>query len=115
MTLRETSWLGVSPGDLVQFDYFEGGTRYGLVVSSRRTHRGYFLSSRDNTLLNVVEIESLTDSMFSLMINNLYKNRSACNYYSPKIIGAFLGRENFRTFNVSKITNFLSVDIAEEE
>lgn len=114
MIVRETSWLGVLPGDLVHFDY-PGSSRSGLVVSSRRTARGYFLSPRGNTLLNIVEIEALTDSMFSLMINNLYKNRAACNYYSPRIIGSFMGKENFKTFNVAEITNFLSVSIAEHE
>ena len=110
MTLHETSYLGLRPGDLTQFTY-PGGARYGLIVSSRTTSSGLFLSTRNNVLLNVVLIESLTDSMFSLMINNLYKNRSACNYYSPRIIGAFLGKSNFRTFNVAKMTDVMKVDI----
>lgn len=110
MVLHETSYLGLGPGDLIQFLY-PGGARYGLVVSTRTTSSGLFLSTQNNTLLNVVTIESLTDSMFSLMINNLYKNRSACNYYSPKIIGAFLGKSNFRTFNVARMTDILKVEI----
>ena len=107
---RETSYLGVKPGDLIQISY-EGGNRQGLVVSSKRTSSGLFLSSKLNPLLNVVLVESISGGMFSLMVNNLYKNRDACNYLSPNIIGAFLGKENFRTFNISKIRDLLTIDI----
>jgi hypothetical protein len=82
-----------------------------LVVSSRRTSDGMFLSSRNNTLLNFVIVEGLSEAMFSLMVNNLYNNETACNYYSPAIIGAFLGKQNFRTLNVAKIRNILKVSI----
>tara|TARA_R100001443_G_scaffold67686_2_gene76489 strand:- start:1277 stop:1663 length:387 start_codon:yes stop_codon:yes gene_type:complete len=108
--VSETSYLGLRPGDIVQITY-TGSLRYGLVVSSKRTSSGLFLSSRDNTLLNLVLADSLSDTMFSLMVNNLYNNESACNYNSPAIIGAFLGKQNFRTFNVSKIRDVLKVTI----
>jgi hypothetical protein len=108
--LAETSYLGLRPGDLIQLSY-SGSTKYGLVVSSRRTSDGMFLSSRNNTLLNFVIVEGLSEAMFSLMVNNLYNNETACNYYSPAIIGAFLGKQNFRTLNVAKIRNILKVSI----
>lgn len=108
--VSETSYLGLRPGDMIQITY-AGSLRYGLVVSSKRTSNGIFLSPRNNTLLNIVLIDSLSDAMFSLMVNNLYNNESACNYNSPAIIGAFLGKQNFRTFNVSKIRNVLKVTI----
>lgn len=108
--IAETSYLGLRPGDLIQLSY-SGSTKYGLVVSSRRTSDGMFLSSRNNTLLNFVIVEGLSEAMFSLMVNNLYNNETACNYYSPAIIGAFLGKQNFRTLNVAKIRNILKVSI----
>ena len=108
--LAETSYLGLRPGDLIQLSY-SGSTKYGLVVSSRRTSDGMFLSSRNNTLLNFVIVEGLSEAMFSLMVNNLYNNETACNYYSRAIIGAFLGKQNFRTLNVAKIRNILKVSI----
>tara|TARA_R110000782_G_scaffold63000_3_gene129232 strand:+ start:122 stop:508 length:387 start_codon:yes stop_codon:yes gene_type:complete len=108
--VRETSYLGLQAGDLIQFGYL-GTSRFGLVVASKRTRNGYFLSTQNNTLLNVVEVDRLTEGMFSLMINNLYKNRVACNYSSPRIIGMFLGDDNFKTFNVSKIVNILGINI----
>ena len=106
----ETSYLSLKPGNLIQLTY-EGSRRYGLVVSSRRTSDGMFLSSRNNTLVNMVLIRSLSDAMFSLMVNNLYNNETACKYNSPTIIGAFLGRQNFRTFNVAKMRNIFKVVI----
>lgn len=109
-TLTETSYLGLKPGDIVQLTY-AGSLRYGLVVSSRRTSDGMFLSSRNNTLLNFVQAGTLSEAMFSLMVNNLYKNETACNYNSREIIGAFLGKRNFRTFNVAKIRNILKVNV----
>tara|TARA_Y100000114_G_scaffold78526_1_gene72258 strand:- start:3861 stop:4247 length:387 start_codon:yes stop_codon:yes gene_type:complete len=106
----ETSYLGLRPGDLIQLTY-TGQLRYGLVVSSKRTTDGMFLSSRNNTLVNVVLTDSLSDAMFSLMINNLYNNEIACNYNSPAIVGAFLGKQNFRTFNVAKMRDIFKVVI----
>lgn len=109
-TVKETSYLGVRPGDLIQFDY-NGSNRFGLVVRSKRTGTGVFLSNRYNKLLNVVQMDSLSEAMFSLMVNNLYKNRSACSYHSPNILSIFLGKQNFRTFNVSNVKNILSLEI----
>jgi len=109
--LKETSYLGLRPGDLIQFTY-NGGVRFGLVVKSKRTGTGVFLSSRYNKLLNVVQTGSLSEAMFSLMVNNLYKNRSACSYHSPNILSLFLGKQNFRTFNVSYVEDILSLEIS---
>jgi hypothetical protein len=106
----ETSYLGLRPGDLIQLTY-DKSLRYGIVVASRRTTDGMFLSSRNNTLVNVVLVNGLSEAMFSLMVYNLYNNEIACNYYSPKIIGAFLGKQNFRTFNVAKMRDILKVVI----
>jgi len=106
----ETSYLGLRPGDLIQVSY-AGSTRYGLVVSSRRTSDGLFLSSKNNSLLNFVMLMSLSEAMFSLVVNNLYNNENACNYYSPAILGAFLGKQNFRTLNVAKLRDILKISI----
>lgn len=111
-SISETSYLSLRPGDLVQVSY-AGSVRYGLVVSSRRTSDGMFLSPRNNTLINFVTVQGLSDAMFSLMVNNLYNNENACNYYSPAIIGAFLGKQNFRTLNVAKLRDILKVTINE--
>lgn len=108
-SLRSVSYLALNPGDIIQFLY-EGYRRFGLVVSSRRASRGVFLSTKNNRLLNIVELGGLTEAMFSLMINNLYRNRVACSY-SSRILGTFLGKDNFKTFNIAKIAKILSYEI----
>jgi hypothetical protein len=105
-TVISTSYLGLQPGDLIQFNY-EGSLRFGLIVASRRTDDGIFLSGRLNTLLNVILLPDLSEAMFSLMVNNLYENENACKYGSRRILGVFLGKKNLRTFNVAKIKSLI--------
>ena len=110
-SINETSFYGLKPGDLITFDY-EGKHRgFGLVVKSKRAPSGYFLSSSNNTLLNVFLLGAVNNGIFDVMINILYKDRSRCTYKgTPRILGSLLGR-NFRTFNVSKIINILNFTI----
>jgi len=110
-SVRETSYLGLVAGDLIQLTYAGGSYRFGLVVASRRTSNGMFLSTQNNRLLNVVLLDTISEAMFSMMVNNLYRNQSACNYHNKRIIGAFLGKDNFRTFNISKVTDILKIEI----
>tara|TARA_R110000782_G_scaffold184388_2_gene274675 strand:+ start:35876 stop:36316 length:441 start_codon:yes stop_codon:yes gene_type:complete len=118
-SLRQVSPLSVRPGDLIHFEYpmppetkaTYPWNRFGLVVRSKRTSSGHFLSTQNNTLLNVVVLETVTEQMFASMVNTLYKNRKACDYYSPAIIGSFLGKENFRTFDIALTSRVVSVEI----
>lgn len=110
LTVYETSFLGLSPGELIFFDY-EGSSRFGLVVKSKRTSSGMFLSSKNNTLLNVFLMDSISNPMFGVMINTLYRDKVRCTYTNtPKILGTILGN-SFRTFNVAKIKNILRINI----
>lgn len=112
VSINETSFLGLKPGDLIFFDYQGTPSRLGLVVKSKRTNSGYFLSSRNNTLLNVFLLDSINNGIFDVMINILYKDRNRCTYKNtPRILGSLLGN-NFRTFNVSKISNILNFEIS---
>lgn len=96
----EVSKDSIMAGDIISFFYM-GSERFGLVVKSRRSNFfGVFKSTRGNTLLNVFLLDSMTNSTLRLIVNNLYRNRIRSTYKnSPKILGAFLGKENFRTFN----------------
>ena len=109
-SVRETSYLGLRPGDLIQIVY-GGQFRQGLVLATPHNTRGMFVSSQDNSLLNVLVFDSLNEGMFSLMVDNLYKNPSTCNYSNSTIIGAFLGKENLRSFNTANFSHVLSIDI----
>ena len=116
--IRSVSFYSLKPGDLVQFVYVvnhrdgtrETSTRFGLVVASRAGPGGWFSSTQDNLLLNVVEAGRLTKDMFSLMVDNLYKNRVACKY-SSRILGAFLGLDNFKTFKAAQISSILNIQL----
>ena len=107
---RFTSYLGLKPGDLIQLTY-EGQHRHGLVLATPKHTNGLFLSSQYNSLLNVVVFDSLNEGMFSLMVDNLYKSPSTCNYRNSTIIGSFLGKENLRSFNMAKAHGIISIDI----
>jgi len=109
---RFTSFLGLQAGDLVSFEYTDGSSRFGLVVRSKRTFRGYFLSTKDNTLLNIFLLDSITESMLKLILNNLYRNRIRCTYKNtPRILSVFIGEKNFRTFNTAKIHHLAKIEI----
>jgi len=109
-SVKETSYLGLSPGDLIQIVY-GGQLRQGLVLATPQNTGGMFVSSQYNVLLNVLVFDSLNEGMFSLMVDNLYKNPNTCNYSNSTIIGAFLGKENLRSFNTAKFSSVISVDI----
>jgi hypothetical protein len=114
-TFSETSYLGLEAGDLIQVTY-GGSVRYGLVVRSTRRPRPMFLSTQNNTLISMMLVDNLSEAMFSLMVNNLYNNRVASNYRSlqgPTILSAFLGKESFRTLNVTKMKDILKINIVE--
>tara|TARA_Y100001937_G_scaffold37513_1_gene53505 strand:- start:30544 stop:30960 length:417 start_codon:yes stop_codon:yes gene_type:complete len=105
----ETSYLGLRPGDLIQVTY-EGVARYGLILSSRTTKSGIFISTRNNALVNFIGVSGLSEAMFSLMINNLYNNENACSIMSSTV-AVFIGKTNFRTLNQAKMKDILKVYI----
>lgn len=96
----ETSKEALMAGDIISFNY-NGSQRFGLVVKSRRTGvNGTFLSTRNNNLLNIFLLNSIKNSDCRLIINTLYRDRIRATYKNtPAILSAFLGKENFRTFN----------------
>lgn len=106
LIVTETSYNALMAGDVVSFNY-QGSQRFGFVVKSRRTdYSGMFLSTRNNVLLNVFLLDSISTSNCRLIINTLYRNRIRATYKnSPKILSVFLGKQNFRTFNTSFISD----------
>jgi hypothetical protein len=113
ISLTRTSYAALQAGDLVSFDYQDGTSRWGLVVKSKRSGtKGYFLSTQDNLLLNIFQLDGITQSMMGLIVNNLYKNRIRCTYKNaPKILSSFIGKDNFRTFNIGKVSKLTSIGI----
>jgi hypothetical protein len=113
---REVPVFGLKAGDLIKFDY-QGSARFGIVVRSRRSKfNGIFKSTRGNDLLNIFLLNSITTHGIRLIINTLYKNRIRATYLNtPKILGAFLGNDNFRTFNCKFTSDVVSFDVTSKE
>ena len=113
---KEVPVFGLKAGDLIKFNYL-GSVRFGIVVKSRRSgFDGIFKSTRGNDLLNVFLLSSITTYGIRLIINTLYKNRIRATYLNtPKILGSFLGINNFRTFNCKKTSDVISFDLISKE
>ena len=117
--VKRVAFLSLRPGDLVLHNYtyenkkgrIVSGRRFGIVLSSKRTRNGHFLSTQNNTLLNLLLLESISEQLFTSVVNILYKNRKKCEYWTPAILQAFFGKENLRTFDWAKTSNIISVDI----
>jgi len=85
----ETSYLGLKPGDVIQFAYnteSKNGVYQGLIVSTKSSgSAGYrFARTTYNTILQVLTLDSLSDQLLQFVINNLYKNRILSRYMSLK-------------------------------
>lgn len=123
-----TSPIGLEPGDIIVFNYAKmkdpksgreiivpsnlSPVRIGIVVTSLRTSTGTFLSTRNNTLLNVFLLDSLTKSFYKVVVNTLYLEEKKCDYYTrPRLLEGFLKKSNFRTLNVTYVKNIRKVII----
>lgn len=113
---KEVPVFGLKAGDLIKFNY-SGSARFGIVVKSRRSgFDGIFKSTRGNDLLNVFLLSSITTYGIRIIINTLYKDRIRATYKNtPNILGAFLGVDNFRTFNCKKTSDVVSFDLTSKE
>jgi len=111
---RETSYYGITPGNIISLNYQDDiGPRLGLVVSSERTTSGRFISTRNNTLLNVFLLGDLTLSMLNIIVNNLYNNKTRCSYRGVTgVLKALFPTSSFRTFNIAKARDFIKYNIS---
>ena len=109
--LTSTSYLGVSPGDIVALTYprkdrgklLGNITRLGFIMTSSQATDGIRLSSRLNTLLNFVDAESISDEQFLQVVDKLYTEDlkpiiSQFAYQVNKSVG------DFKTLNVFEIS-----------
>tara|TARA_R100001591_G_scaffold115811_1_gene131913 strand:+ start:299 stop:880 length:582 start_codon:yes stop_codon:yes gene_type:complete len=89
----ETSYLGLKPGDLIQFQYVtesKNNVYQGLVVATKRSGaRGFrFARTTFNTILQVLTVNELSDELLQFVVNNLYKNRILSRYIALKVRSA---------------------------
>ena len=112
--MDETSYLGLRPGNLIEFTY-GGGPRYGIVISSKRSSGGIFLSYQYNTLSTVLACDSLDEATFSELLNTMYGNEVAATYSTAKSMPSLKAGKpyvgNFRTLNVSVLSDIYKVTL----
>jgi len=106
--VRETSYSGLRPGDLIQFDYM-GSSRYGYVLASKKTTSGLFTSLKGTRLSNVLDIGGLDEGDFTQLLNNIYNNESKADYQDLKKSGFLDDTKKFRTFRLMGLRNILKV------
>ena len=104
-SVDETSYLGLRPGNLIEFTY-GGVRRHGIVVSSRRTSSGIFLSTLDNPLYNVLVCESLDDASFDKLLNTMYGKDNSATYAKVKSMNF---GDKFRTLKVTVLRDIYKV------
>ena len=123
-----TSYAGLEPGDIILFSYLKvtdpgsgkevvlppraTPTRLGIVVTSERTNTGHFLSTKNNILLNVFLLDTLSKSFYKVVVNTLYLDEKRCDYHKrPRLLKGYLKKENFRTLNTAYTRNIRKVII----
>ena len=96
------------PGDIISFNYRSikkniVSSRLGLVVSSSRAKNGKRVSSKNNLIVNVIDISSNLAS-FIPIYENFYKNIKNSSYETNKsALSSIFGLDRFRTFAVKNI------------
>ena len=114
-SVAETSYLALRPGNLIEFTY-GGQPRYGIVISSKRSSGGIFLSYQYNTLSTVLACDSLDEATFSELLNTMYGNEVAATYSTAKSMPSLktTGKSyvgNCRTLNVSVLSDIYKVTL----
>lgn len=104
-----------SPGDILIFTYkmpgavgkISGEERVFMVLKGRRGP-GVFKSTRGNTLVMGVKLDTNRASI-EVIVENLYSKRRKASYYGKimKSLESLIGKESFRTYNIQGMGNNL--------
>lgn len=121
----ETSYIGLRPGDLIEFSYgYVRGRRYGIVLKTDNHFNGIFLSRLGNSLYNVLTCESLDEGIFISLLNRMYGDESKATYaeaYSIAPLNPPAKRKmkrqskyprsvrDFRTLNISGLSDIFKI------
>ena len=104
-----------SPGDVLIFTYkmpgavgkISGEERVFMVLKGRRGP-GVFKSTRGNTLVMGVKLDTNRASI-EVIVENLYSKRRKASYYGKimKSLESLIGKDSFRTYNIQGMGNNL--------
>tara|TARA_R110002124_G_scaffold229415_2_gene394605 strand:+ start:300 stop:770 length:471 start_codon:yes stop_codon:yes gene_type:complete len=128
-TVVETSYIGLRPGDLIEFSYgYVKGRRYGIILKTDAHFNGIFLSTLGNSLYNVLTCESLDEDIFLSLLNTMYGDESKSTYAEAVSIAPLNPPENaerkkkrkrqpkydrsvrdFRTLNISGLSDIFKI------
>jgi len=99
------------PGDLVAFRYHTF-FYMGLIVSIKRTKNGFFLSTRNNPLVCVLDISKTPPGAIRAVIRAIHKKRKIANYdHLTTALKTLFAETHFKTFNLNYtvLANKLSI------
>ena len=119
---RSTSYLGLRPGDLIQFSYM-GIIRHGFIIASPAATSGLRYSGRGKSLFNIVPVDDLDDGLFKYLLDNIYGDENTATYtnlvrnsglstVNPNTSKEYL--PNFRTLQVIGIFSIIKIFIEDE-
>jgi hypothetical protein len=123
LSLLPRSASMLNTGDLIIFKYYMPADtlhkrrssktqRLGLIVSNKRSSTGTFISSQKNLLLSCFRLDATSQQITSIVVEKLYKERRLCNYYKiVKSLKTILGKDKYRTYKVSQLSNIYEVTI----
>lgn len=108
----------LKPGDIIKFDYVSKDTRkrgrkfnqskidrIGLIISTERGKDGKFLSTLNNFLLCVVQLNESSPS-FKLVLYFFHNKDKRCKYkLLPGFLKTLFGLSAFKTFKIAEILN----------
>lgn len=112
------------PGEMGIFHYTSNGpwskvdkSFFVLCVSNKRSGaQAVFSSSAKNRLLSAFKTDSISKETLSVLIHIIYNAKAAlykeANYRNlNKRLGLFLGNSNYRTFDLTKMSNVSVVEV----
>ena len=103
----------VTPGDLVIFVYGNTSADYrlGLIVSNKRG-QGVFTSTKNNLLVSIFHLNTLSPVVLGIVLTSLYKNRARASYLKiTQSLKAIIGSSEYRTYKLTKMLMLHSVTI----
>ena len=105
------SYSYFSPGQVLNFNYAESGSIWGLVVEVQRGP-GIFISTRGNKLVCVFKLTNSSPEIVSLVLKTIYKDRRLATYQNViNGLSAIFGKNSFRTYNLTKMSSIFEVGI----
>mgnify|MGYP003677847452 FL=1 len=127
-SVSEVPYLGLRPGNLIEFGYgYGGGRRFGIVLSSQRTSSGLFLSTLNNSLYNVLSCETLDEDTNLSLLNTMYGKESKSTYAEATTVAPLnpppakrrtkrkptfpQSVRDFKTLNISLLSDILKVNL----